>query len=152
VGSPGRTAALDIYRDLGDPLSQANGRNELADVRRLTGDLPAAAQALEYAITVYHDVGDRFYEAEAHNKRGILHRVSGDLEQAGECHQRALGLARVIASPWHEALALAGLGRCALGEGRTADGADQLRQALEIFHRFGVPEAAKVAAELDALP
>jgi hypothetical protein len=42
VGSPGRTAALDIYRDLGDPLSQANGLNELADVRRLTGDLPAA--------------------------------------------------------------------------------------------------------------
>jgi tetratricopeptide (TPR) repeat protein len=80
-----------------------------------------------------------------------LHRVSGDLAQADVCHQQALGLARAIGSPWDEAHALAGLGRCALAVGRTAEADDKLRQALEIFQRIGAAEAADVAAELDAL-
>ncbi len=46
---------------------------------------------------------------------------------------------------------LAGLGRCALAAGRTADAQAGLRQALEIFQRIGAAEANGVAAELGAL-
>ena len=38
--------ALDIYRDLGDRLGQANALTNLGKVRRLTGDYPAAARDL----------------------------------------------------------------------------------------------------------
>ena len=82
---------------------------------------------------------------------GTLHRVRGDLDRAGACHRQALDLAREIGSSWDEAHALAGLGRCALAAGRTADAAADLRQAQEIFQRIGAAEAAGVAAELDAL-
>jgi hypothetical protein len=47
--------------------------------------------------------------------------------------------------------ALAGLGRCALAAGRTADGKADLRQAQEIFHRTGMAEASEITAELDVL-
>jgi len=47
--------------------------------------------------------------------------------------------------------ALAGLGRCALAAAGAAPAVTLLRQALGIFERIGAPEAADVAAELDAL-
>jgi Flp pilus assembly protein TadD len=81
----------------------------------------------------------------------VLHRVRGDLAQADARHQQALRLARAIGSSWDEAHALAGLGRCALAIGRTAEAEDRLRQALELFQRNGAAETADVATELDAL-
>ncbi len=82
---------------------------------------------------------------------GTLNRVRGDADRAQACHQQALELAREIDSFWDEAHALAGLGRCALAAGRTADAAAGLRQAQEIFQRIGAAETTGVAAELDAL-
>jgi len=145
-------AALAIYRDLGSQLGQANTLNDLGIVRRETGDYPGAAQALEAALAIYSDLGDRGGEAMALNEAGTLHRMRGDLNQARECHIQALGLAREIDSSSDEAYALAGLGRCALDAGRIADAKADLRQSLNIFHRIGVAEAKKVAAELDNLP
>jgi tetratricopeptide (TPR) repeat protein len=86
------------------------------------------------------------------NESGALSRARDDLGQARSCHQQALDLARQIGSPLNEAHALAGLGRCALAAGRTAEAETGLRQALEIFRRIGTAEAADVRAELDALP
>jgi tetratricopeptide (TPR) repeat protein len=117
----------------------------------VTGNFPAAAQALEQALGIYRDLGSRGGEAEALNERGTLHRVSGELAQAEVCHQQALELARAIATSWDEAHALAGLGRCAMAVGHTAEAEDNLRQALEIFQRIGAAEAADVSAELEAL-
>jgi hypothetical protein len=67
------------------------------------------------------------------------------------CHQQALDVARQIDSPWDEAHALAGLGRCALAAGHTKPAEARLRQAWEIFRRLGAAEATDVAAELDGL-
>jgi hypothetical protein len=66
-------------------------------------------------------------------------------------YRQALGLAREIGSPYYEASALAGLGRCAITDGRVADAQAALRQAQQIFQRTGAAEAAGVAAELEAL-
>jgi hypothetical protein len=63
----------------------------------------------------------------------------------------ALDLARAIASPWDEAHALAGLGRCALAAGHATQAAALLRQALEIFQRIGAAKAPDLLAELVAL-
>jgi Flp pilus assembly protein TadD len=85
------------------------------------------------------------------NEVGTLYRVRGDLDRARTCHRQALDLARKIDSAWDEAHALAGLGRCALAEGRTAHAKSGLRQALEIFQRIGAAEATGVSTELDSL-
>jgi tetratricopeptide (TPR) repeat protein len=143
--------ALGICRDIGDRFGQAFPLLHLGVVRRETGDYPAAAQALDEALGIYRDLGDQVGELEVLNEKGTLHRVSGDhLAQAKECHQQALEQARTIASPWTEAHALAGLGRCALAAGHATQAEIFLRQALEIFQRIGAAEAAGVSAELDA--
>lgn len=85
------------------------------------------------------------------NETGTLHRVTGELAQARQCHQRSLELARAIASPWDEAQALAGLGRCAITASDTAQAEVLLRQAHEIFRQLGAADARAVLTELNAL-
>ena len=57
---------------------------------QLTGDYPAAAQALEEALGIYADIGDRGGEALALNDRGTLYRLTGERSLAEGCHQRSL--------------------------------------------------------------
>ena len=59
------TAAIQAAQYLGDRLGQANALSDLGVVRRLTGDYPAAAQALEQALGIYRDLGDRLGQANA---------------------------------------------------------------------------------------
>jgi tetratricopeptide (TPR) repeat protein/transcriptional regulator with XRE-family HTH domain len=143
--------ALAIYRQIGGRLGQANALNAIGIVLRLTGEYAPAAEAHQQALSLYRQIGDQAGQAEALNDTGTLHRVTGEPELAEECHTEALELASVIGSSWEEAHALAGLGRCAVAAGRTAEGDARLRQAQAIFQRIGATEAAEVAAELDAL-
>jgi tetratricopeptide (TPR) repeat protein len=113
--------ARDRYGRTG-PRSPATPQRP-GDRAAVTGgrDYRAAAEALEAALTISRDLGDRGGEAELLSELGTLHRVRGDLDQAVVCHRQALDLAREIDSSWDEAHALAGLGRCALAAGRTAN-------------------------------
>jgi len=120
-------------------------------VRRLTGDYREAADALAKALAIYRDLGDRGGEVEALNQVGNLQRDLGDLDRAVAIHQHALGLAREISSSWDEAHALAGLGRCALATGRTAEALEWLRQAHRIFQEIGASEASDITAEVHAI-
>jgi tetratricopeptide (TPR) repeat protein len=144
-------AALGIYRQLGQQLGEATALNRLGVLQRLTGDFPAATEAHTAARGIFRRLGERGGEVETLNELGTLHRVIGDLDLAGAFHRHALRLAREIDGGWDEASALAGLGRCALAAGATADARASLQQAQEIFHRIGAAEATGIAAELDAL-
>jgi tetratricopeptide (TPR) repeat protein/transcriptional regulator with XRE-family HTH domain len=143
--------ALAIYQDLGQGPGEASALSYLGVICRQTADYPTAARAQEQALAIYQDLGDRAGEADALNELGILHRVGGDLAQAEQCHQRALALAGEIASPWHVAHALNGLGQCAQDNGQAVKAQDLLRQAVEIFQRLSVAEAADRGAEPDGL-
>jgi tetratricopeptide (TPR) repeat protein len=77
------------------------------------------------------------------NEFGALHRARGDPAQAWACNREALDLAREDGIRWDEAHALAGLGQCALANGRIAEAEGQLRRALEIFQRSGPPKPPK---------
>ena len=143
--------AVTLYRDLGSRLGEANALSEIGAVRRLTGDYQGAASFLEAALDVYRDLGDQPGETETLNEQGTLHRVCGDLTRAAECHQHALDLARTTLSARDEASALAGLGRCAIATGNSAQAKILLQEAHEIFHRIGAAQTSDVLAELDAL-
>ena len=144
-------AALGIFGDIGVRAGQGGCLLYLGRVRLADGDHSGAARDLAEALEILREVGDLGGQVEVLNEIATLHRISGDVDLARSCHQRALELARQIGSSRDEAPALAGLGRCALAASRPAEAADNLRRALEIFERIGAPEAAEVAAELDAL-
>ena len=67
-------AAIQAARHLGDRLGQANALHDLGDVRRLTDDYPAAAQAQEQALGIYRDLGDRLGQANALHDLGWCSR------------------------------------------------------------------------------
>ena len=136
---------------MGNRSGQAVALGYLGSVRRLTGDFPAAGDALAGALRIFRDIGHRGGEVEVLNELGTLHRVRGSLAEATAAHSEALRVAREIKSTWDEAHALAGLGRCDLASGHAADAETKLRQAHELFQRMGAAEAPGVAAELDAL-
>jgi len=143
--------SLRIAVNIGYLVGQGNALLYLGSVRRLTGDYPKAAQALEQALDIYRATNNLSGVVEALNERGELHRLCGELASARNCHQRSLDLCREFTSPWDEAHALTGLGRCALAEDDTVHGEALLRQALEIFQRIGAHEVPGVLAELATL-
>jgi tetratricopeptide (TPR) repeat protein len=118
----------------------------------VTGDYPGAARDLQEALDISREIGNPDAEVTAHNESGTLSRIRGDLGRACSSHQQALDMARQLGIALEEAHALAGLGRCAQAEGRTAEAQAGLRHAVAILQRIGAAEAADVSAELDALP
>jgi tetratricopeptide (TPR) repeat protein/DNA-binding XRE family transcriptional regulator len=132
--------AMGIFGDLGEPRGQARALCELGVVRWLTADYSGAAEALAEALSIYRDIGDRSGQTEVLNETGTL-----------SCHTEALDLARQVGNRWHEAHALAGLGRVALAAGDTSGAQADLKQALAIFQSIGAAEASSLEAESEGL-
>ena len=104
------TAAIQAARHLGDRLGQANALSDLGDVRLLTGDYPAAAQALEQALGIYRDLGDRLGQANALTDLGVVRWRTGDYPAAARDLEQALGIYRDLGDRLSEANTLRSLG------------------------------------------
>ena len=72
----------------------------------MTGDYPAAAQALEQALGIYRDLGDRLGQAGALSYLGVVRRVTGDYRAAARAVEQALGIYRDLGDRLGEASAL----------------------------------------------
>ena len=57
-------------------------------MRRLTGDYPPAARALEEALGISRDLGDRLGQASALNVLGAVRQLTGDYPGAAEARRR----------------------------------------------------------------
>jgi tetratricopeptide (TPR) repeat protein len=138
-------AALRLYR-LGSFLfGQADARNELAVLLRLTGRYAEAMVEHRASVDMMRTNGDLRFEAQFLNETAHTQHAAGDDVAAGESHARALRIAHGIGAPHEQAVAHLGLGDClAVSDPRAAD--QHWRQALEMFTRMGAPERA-IAAE-----
>ena len=131
------TAAIQAARHLGDRLGQANALNSLGDMRRLTGDYPAAAQAQEQALGIYRDLGDRLGQANALNKLGDVRLATGDSPGAARAQEQALGIYRDLGDRLGQANALFQLGVVRRATGDYPAAAEVLEQALGIYRDLG---------------
>jgi tetratricopeptide (TPR) repeat protein/transcriptional regulator with XRE-family HTH domain len=131
------TTAIQAARSAGDRLGQANALRELGVVRRLTGDFPAAAQALEQALGIYRDLGDRLGQANALNDLGDVRRMTGDYPAAAQVLEQALGIYGDIGNRFGQANALNDLGVVRRLTGDYPAAAQLLEQALGIYRDIG---------------
>ncbi len=92
--------AAQAARHLGDRPGEASALNDLGVVRRLTGDYPGAAEALEAALGLCRDLSDRLGQANALNELGVVRRLTGDYLGAAEALEEALGRYRDLGKPW----------------------------------------------------
>jgi hypothetical protein len=114
------------------------------------GDYETAGTDLGASIGIWRRLGDRGGEATSLAMLAKLHLIRSDVTGAWLLYQRTLDLARQVTSPWDEAHALAGLGRCARADGDARKASGLLTQAYRIFQRIGSADAAEVAAECAA--
>ena len=114
---PGRSGQRAGHRDGQVPAFDA--RVDHSRDHGLAG-LPLFPASLQVrGLTVADPSGPRDPddEAAALNEAGTLYWVRGYPTKAAACHRQALAIARKSTAPWHEANALAGLGRCAQADG-----------------------------------
>ena len=108
--------AAQAARRLGDRHRRGQRPHRPRGVRRLTGDYPGAAEALEQALGIYRDLGDRLGEANALSDLGVVWRLTGDYPGAAEALEEALGIYRDLGDRLGEANALALPGGCAAAD------------------------------------
>jgi tetratricopeptide (TPR) repeat protein len=131
------TVAAQAARHLGDRLGQANALSDLGDVRRLTDDYPAAAQALEQALDIYRDLGNRLGQANALSSLGIVQWLTGDFPGAAQMLEQALGIYHDLGDQLGQANALKELGNVRYLTDDYRGAAQMLEQALGIYHDLG---------------
>ncbi len=106
-------------------------------MRRLTGDFPAAAQALEQALGIYRDLGDRLGQANALSDLGAVWRATGEYPAAAQSLEQALGIYRDLDDRHGQANALRELGVVLRVTGEYPAAAQSLEQALGIYRDLG---------------
>jgi tetratricopeptide (TPR) repeat protein/transcriptional regulator with XRE-family HTH domain len=127
-------AAIQAARHLGDRHGQAGALLYVGDVRRLTSDYPAAAQALEQALDIYRDLGDRRGQAGA---LLYLGRMTGDYPAAARDLEVALSIHRDLGDRIGQANTLLRLGAVRRAMGDYPAAAQALERALGIYRDLG---------------
>ena len=131
------TAAVQAARHLGDRLGQAGALSNLGDVRRLTGEYPAAAEAQEQALGLYRDLGDRLGRANALSDLGDVRCLTGEYPAAAQALEQALDIYRDLGDRLGQANALRYLGDVRRLTDDYPTAAQLLEQALDIYRDLG---------------
>jgi len=124
-------------RHVGDRPAQADALTNLGDVRRLTGDYPGAARALEEALDIYPELGDRLGQAGALIYLGKARRLTGDYRAAARALEEGLDTYRDLGDRPGQADALTYLGAVQWAAGDYPAAARALEEALGISRDLG---------------
>jgi len=129
--------ALRAARHLGDRPGQAGALTNLADVRRLTGDVSGAARDLEEALGIHRDLGNRLGQANALTCLGRVRRLTGDYPGAARDLQEAMGIYRDIGERGGEAESVNEAGTLHRVCGDLAGAGSCHQQALGLARQIG---------------
>lgn len=142
----------ELARDL-DSFSAA--LNDIAAVYRAQGQLRQSKAHSERSVAVAEDLGDPTGIAFLTSSHGDDLFLLGDWKAARTRYEKALEVARGIGSSWVSAYPLLSLGALNLAEGRAADAARLLAEALDLAKRNDDLQALRcvqtVLAERDLL-
>ncbi len=136
--------AIVLYRSTGSRRGEARALSRLAAVRQATADYEQATRYLSAAVKLSRDIGDLRNEAAYLNTMGEMALRSAAPEKAISYHRQARIAAVRVSAESQEARALEGIGSCHLRNGKPGQAAEPLRQALEIYHRIGSPNVARL--------
>ncbi|MEU7900458.1 BTAD domain-containing putative transcriptional regulator [Nonomuraea sp. NPDC049152] len=143
--------AEQISLGLGDGRPDPSAAYQLGIVLREAGYPGEALVKLEIALAEYRRLKQRTWEGAVLFRIAETHLASSASERALDYAEDALGILAEAGDEWGQGMALTALGR-ALGElGQPGRSRACLREALEIFDRLSLPEAADVRLLLDAV-
>ena len=122
---------------LHDRPGQANALYHLGNVRRLTGDNPGAARAIEEALSLYGDIGDQLGRANALCCLGSVRWQQGDCPGAVRVLEEALEISCGLDDQRGQANALGYLGSVRYTVGDYTGAIQALEGMLDIYRGRG---------------
>jgi tetratricopeptide (TPR) repeat protein len=143
--------ALAIYRDIGDFPNEADVLNDIGAIYQSAACDDEALIHHQKARLIAEEIGDLSQQLIALRVIADIHRGSGRCSEALDHYHTALRLAMQIGDPYEEGKILEGIAESTLNT-RGSDAARIVfRQALDIFERLGVPEAASVQIRIETM-
>jgi DNA-binding SARP family transcriptional activator/tetratricopeptide (TPR) repeat protein len=138
-------AAVDLARERGDRLAEANALCESGRLHLMAGDLPDAIAPLESALTIYQELSEPDGEANARWELARVRLMMGDCQAATGLLERALTLYQKRGSRIGEAQTLQELGSVGRITADYADSTGYFERALAVFreldNRIGAAQA-----------
>ena len=138
---PSGQAALEksliLFESIGAPHWKSFAQLNLGITYLRCGDIRAARQTLEKAASELATTGDTFARAVNHSYLGLTLENSGDMESAIDYFNKARSILDEISIPSYENDALAGLARCYLNMGFTAEAQQYGNQVCAYLRQQG---------------
>ncbi len=129
--------ALDIRRDEGDRVGEAQAAHNLAEVQYLVNGPEVALPYLQQSLDVQRAVGHSALHGATLNNLGEIYLELGRLNESVDCLTEALPIFARIDSAHGQGHVLLNLGRVYLGLDRQGDALDCLHRALVIHRATG---------------
>ncbi|ONI86606.1 hypothetical protein ALI22I_23460 [Saccharothrix sp. ALI-22-I] len=136
--------ALKLAVGVKDRDGEARALGDIGTIERLSGDPTAARRSHQAALDIAMALDDLDLLTEALNDLGETLVASGDHLEADRTFSRSLELTDTTGNPFENARALTGLSAAAKMRGHDDTARDLWHQALAIYTRLGVPEAARL--------
>jgi CHAT domain-containing protein/tetratricopeptide (TPR) repeat protein len=128
--------ALTIYREIGDPVGEANSLGNVGIAYGFLGQFDTAIEFLEQCLVISREIGDRVGEANSLGNLGVTYRFLGQFDTAIKFLKQCLEISLEIGYRQGEANSLGNLGiayQC-LGLSHTA--IEFLEQCLVISRKI----------------
>jgi predicted ATPase/class 3 adenylate cyclase len=132
--------ALQLFRQLGEPIGEAIGLLHLGQIDAYTGDDVRARSYLEDCLAFSRQIKHQEVEGECELNLGELALDGGDPAQARSRFQRALTVCREAGDKRGERRAVAWLGRVDLHDGDLLSAGRRLDDAVQAFLAFEMRE------------
>jgi DNA-binding SARP family transcriptional activator/Flp pilus assembly protein TadD len=141
------TQGLDLYGKTEDKWGEALALTSLGTTYRRTGQFRLSLAHHERALRLNREIGDVRAECKVLNDLGCTHLAAGQRACAEAYHRQALDLAHAIHDLYQRAQAHEGIGEATLTT--APDTAHHhLQEALTIYTRLGLPQAASLSTRL----
>ena len=125
-------AGLAVFEELDDDAGRARMLHRLALNSMRRGELERATELAEQSLELHLKVGNRFGEAEAVGALGAIARDRGQTDRAFELTERSAALAEEAGVGWWVMGMRCELAQLALADGRTEEGEQRAREALQM--------------------
>ncbi len=129
--------ALQLYREVGDRLGEANTLRAIGDVLQFLNQSREALQRYDAALALYRDVGDRLGEAYTLQAIGDVLQFLDQRSEALQRYDAALALYREVGSRLGEANTLRAIGDVLQFLKQSREALQRYDAALALFREVG---------------
>lgn len=142
--------ALDVARELDNPVREEFALLELGRIQVPLGDTESALDAFHEAASLHREIGDHVREAEAFEGVGEVYRAIDRPDQAAKFYRQAAKECRGYQEWWRLAVCL-GRSASVIVEGGDVEAAGgQWREALSALDGFTDPRAERLREQIIA--